>query len=217
MSITQQKRDALSQYIRNNSGAFTVLNKEGTSLLQATSMYVSLRGINKITPVNLSSKGLIRSAVWSAFIVQNGLNLSLPEDTFRYLSGIAILDDFESNYNNFNGMVITSKCRVKDIGPEKAIVPKVLFSKWCGRVVSSLMEKIDDEHSNHLSFGDKIIDGGIWPEDDFDCHSDERYYPTLNKKVTGYEKWSYDKYLLENNIDLPEGYKLGVYQMENEV
>ena len=218
VSMSRKKRDALNQFIRHYPSAFTLIHKDGTSLFQASSLYLSQRGINKLVP-NLDLNGILRSAVWSAFITQNGLDIPLPENEFKFLGNFSLLDDMKSDYSSFSGPIITSECRMKNF-EGKAIVPKILLSKWGKRVIYSLTNSNKNEDISttipSLIEGN-IVDGGIWPDDEYECHDDERAYPIIDEKISGIRKWNYDKYLLESGCQLPDGYKFGVYKLDNEV
>lgn len=211
-------KESLNQFMRKHPGCFNTILTEGTSLIQVTQIYSSIRKIEKIVPQIDSSTELIQSIIWSAFILQNRIERSLTTNEFSFMGRQAILDDLDSKYDGYQGLVITAPFRIASLNTLHYI-PTCMSSKWSERIVEAL-RSMRSHSANNVSNDDdspinyeNIIDGGLWPEDEFECHVDKRKYPSIEDELTGLEKWKYDQFLLSNGGPLPSGYRLGVYQL----
>lgn len=218
MTGGRRGKESLNQFMRKNPGCFNTILTEGTSLIQVTQIYSSIRKIEKIVPQIDSSTELIQSVIWSAFILQNRIERNLTINEFSFMGRQAILDDLDSKYDGYQGVVITAPFRIASLNALHYI-PSYMSSKWSERIVEAL-RSMRSHSANNVSNDDdspinseNIIDGGLWPEDEFECHVDKRKYPSIEDELTGLEKWKYDQFLLSNGGPLPSGYRLGVYQL----
>ncbi len=213
---TRGEIDGFKDYCRRHPGAFKLVLKEGSSIYQATQAYAAMRNLQLAIPSQLTAIETARSAIWSAFLVAQHLSNTDSHERCLHNPSTLTLDDLKSDYQSFGDILITYPTRAKVLACQ-TFIPISLKSKWSTKLLDALLgEKISDQkapnHDPNL-LETNMLENGIWPDYDYECHADKRHYPTIEQAMSGLTKWTLDKHLLANNGQINPGYKFGIHRI----
>ncbi len=210
----REEKENFNAYCRRNPEHFRVLLTQGSCLLQATPYFTSGRNIHQIIPTNIDPIETARAAIWSAFLIDNKPSSNHINEFLNDLKVPVALDDLTSDYQNFAGIVVTYPSRASAISSQITI-PNSLASRWSIRLLDILTNNQKAKTisaSQEISFlTENLLENGLWPEYEHECHPDKRNYPTIEHAISGLAKWTLDKHLLANHSQIKSGYKFGIY------
>lgn len=204
------ERKALAQIFKRNPGCFMEL-VDGSGIYRVTQEYLSKRRMLQLLKAyDRSGVESLRRALWSLFIIEHGHRISFKDEP-QLIEGISyIVDNFSTDHAGFSGIIISV--------PQRSIIKSQTYVSplLMGKIVRDGLDRflggrtVEREMDVESILKRNFLTGGIWPESEDDCHSDQRDYPGWSAPVSGRTKWKADLEILQTGKVDP-GYIFGVY------